>query len=126
MADFTFDDAAHLMRRMGFGGSAAEIDELVPRGRGGAVDYLLNFDSIDNEAMEQLIARSFDFSDPDNFERFNPDELRRWWFTRMVHTRRQFQEKITLFWHNFFATANSKVPERLMYVQNLMLRANAL
>src|SRR6266513_629649 len=44
----------------------------------------------------------------------------------MVHTRLPFEEKLTLFWHNHFATAISKVPEILMYIQNLTLRQNAL
>jgi uncharacterized protein (DUF1800 family) len=46
--------------------------------------------------------------------------------TRMALTKRQFQEKMTLFWHNHFATALSKVPRQYMYVQNLTLRAHAL
>ncbi|HSE37420.1 MAG TPA: hypothetical protein VLG74_08975 [Blastocatellia bacterium] len=28
MASITYDEAAHLLRRMGFGGSPAEIDEI--------------------------------------------------------------------------------------------------
>jgi uncharacterized protein (DUF1800 family) len=43
-----------------------------------------------------------------------------------VLTKRQFQEKMTLFWHNHFATSLSKVPRQYMYVQNLMLRTHAL
>ena len=52
--------------------------------------------------------------------------MQRWWFTRMVHTQRQFEEKMTLFWHNHFATASSKVDDIFMIVQNLTLRNNAL
>ncbi|MCI0489936.1 MAG: DUF1800 domain-containing protein [Blastocatellia bacterium] len=126
MATISYKEAAHLLRRMGFGGSAAEIDDLVARGREGAVDYLINYSQIDNSAMEDLLQRSFDFSDPFDFPRFNIAELQRWWLTRMVFTRRQFEEKMTLFWHDHFATAVSKVPELFMYIQNLTLRNNAL
>src|SRR5262245_32625188 len=108
MASITYDEAAHLLRRMGFGGSPAEIDELAARGREGAVDYLINYEQIDNRAMEQLIAGSFNFSDPNDLPNFNRGELLRWWFTRLVYTRRQFEEKMTLFWHNHFATSASK------------------
>ncbi|HKG22740.1 MAG TPA: DUF1800 domain-containing protein [Blastocatellia bacterium] len=126
MATLDFDQAAHLLRRMGFAGPPEEIDALVPRGREGAVDYLLNYNQIDNKPLDDLLAASFDFSNPRDNDKFNQAEIRRWWYTRMVHSRRQFEEKMTLFWHNHFATSLSKVEERLMYVQNLTLRAHAL
>jgi len=129
MASISFDDAAHLLRRMGFGGSPDELDQLAAFGsREAAVDHLLNYDRIDDSALDNLTAQKFQINDPplDN-TKFNPQELRRLWFTRMILTKRQFQEKITLFWHNHFATAISKVnQEVLMQVQNNTLRANAL
>ena len=126
MTALSYDDAAHLLRRMGFGGSPDEIEDLVSRGRESAVDSLINYNQVDNRALNDLIQASFDFSNPNDNTRFNGAELQRWWFTRMVYTRRPFEEKLTLFWHNHFATAISKVPELLMYIQNLTLRQNAL
>jgi uncharacterized protein (DUF1800 family) len=126
MASISHDEAAHLLRRMGFGGPPEEIEKLVSLGREGAVDYLINYDRIDNSAMEGVLEKSFDFRPPLDNIRFNSAEIRRWWFTRMVLTNRQFEEKMTLFWHNHFATALSKVPEVLMYIQNLTLRKHAL
>ncbi|MCL6636618.1 MAG: DUF1800 domain-containing protein [Alicyclobacillus sp.] len=53
--------------------------------------------------------------------------LREAWITRMVQTRHPFLEKMTLFWHNHFATAESKVNSPwLMLQQNNTLRKNAL
>ncbi len=126
MAGITYEESAHLLRRMGFGGPPEEIDDLASRGREGAVDYLLNFSQIDNRSLDDLLQRSFDFSNPGDPSRFNGGEMQRWWFTRLVHTRRQFEEKLTLFWHNHFATAISKVPDLLMFGQNPTLRQNAL
>ncbi|HSE98201.1 MAG TPA: DUF1800 domain-containing protein [Blastocatellia bacterium] len=127
MAALTFDEAAHLLRRMGFGGTPGEINDLIARGREGAVDYLINYGQINNSAMEDVLERSFDFSDPTINQNFNPREIRRWWFTRMILTRRQFEEKMTLFWHNHFATSLSKVPEVLMFIQiDRVLRPSAL
>jgi uncharacterized protein (DUF1800 family) len=126
MASITYDEAAHLLRRMGFGGPPDEIDGLVARGREGSVDHLINYSQIDNKAMEDLIAASFDFTDVRDNRRINQGEIRRLWFTRMVYTRRQFEEKMTLFWHNHFATALSKVQDVAMYNQNVTLRNNAL
>ena len=126
MADFTYDDAAHLLRRMGFGGNPAQISALQGMGMQSAVDSLLNFNLVDNSVLDNILASSFDFSNPTDFTKFNSGELQRWWFTRIVYTARPFEEKLTLFWHNHFATAVSKVPELFMYIQNRMLRANGL
>lgn len=127
MASLDYDGAAHLLRRMGFGGNPDEINGLADRGREGAVDYLLNYGQIDNSAMDSLLLQDFDFLTPpfDN-NQINNNEIRRWWFTRLVHTQRQFEEKMTLFWHNHFATSSSKVQDVLMYNQNLTLRQYAL
>jgi uncharacterized protein (DUF1800 family) len=126
MATIDINGAAHLLRRMGFGGNEEERNTLVGKGsREAAVDYLLNYSSIDNNAMEQLLTTNFDFP-TGTADTINQAEIRRWWTTRMVTTKRQFEEKMTLFWHNHFATALSKVQDILMYVQNLTLRQNAL
>lgn len=122
----TYDDAAHLLRRMGFGGSSDEINALVPMGREGAVNFLTNYQAIDDSALDSVLSSSFDFSDPTDNKNFNATEIKRWWYTRMALTKRQFEEKMTLFWHNHFATALSKVPDIYMYIQNLTLRAHAL
>lgn len=126
MTNIAYDEAAHLLRRLGFGGPPEEISDLASRGREGAVDYLMDFSQIDNGGMDRLLAAGFDLSNPDDPAKFNLEEIQRWWFTRMAHTRRQFEEKITLFWHNHFATAVSKVNERFMFIQNQTLRNHAL
>jgi len=126
MASITYYQAAHLLRRMGFGGSPDEIAALADSDRQAAVDSMMTYGSIDNSVLENLLKTSFDFSNPTNPNRFNRGEIERWWFTRMALTRRPFEEKLTLFWHNHFATAASKVPELFMFVQNQMLRANGL
>src|ERR1700730_711830 len=102
MAGITYEEGAHLLRRMGFGGPPEEIDDLVSRGREGAVDYLINFSQIDSSALDDLLQRSFDFSNPNDPSKFNGAEIQRWWFARLAHTGRQFEEKLTLFWHNHF------------------------
>src|SRR5215467_3469639 len=126
MTDLSYDQAGHLARRMGFGSPSDEINHLVSLGREQAVDSFVNFDQVDNSQLDSLIRRSFDFSNPYNFSRFNIAELERWWFTRLIYTARPFEEKMTLFWHNHFATAASKVADLLMYLQNQTLRSNSL
>ena len=53
--------------------------------------------------------------------------LRQWWLSLMLASGRSMQEKMTLFWHNHFVSAMSKVtyPQH-DYWQNKMLRENAL
>ena len=127
MANLSFDEGAHLLRRAGFGGTSDEIDDLVSRGREGAVDFLLNYTQIDNSEMNNLLPQSFDFLVPPTEQKeISNGEIRRWWFTRLAYTKRPFEEKMTLFWHNHFATSSSKVQDFLMYNQNLTLRQHAL
>src|SRR4029077_21238801 len=39
----------------------------------------------------------------------NDGQLSPWWLQRMLHSPHPLQEKMTLFWHNHFATSNAKV-----------------
>jgi uncharacterized protein (DUF1800 family) len=126
MAGITYDECAHLLRRMSFGGSPAEIEVISSLGKEGAVDLLINYEQVDNRSLDDLLRSSFGFSNPFDFPRFNRGELQRWWFTRMVYTRRPFEEKMTLFWHNHFATSASKTGDLFIYNQNLTLRSHAL
>ena len=128
MASIDYAEAAHMLRRAGFGGNPDEINALVARGsREAAVDYLINYETVNNQPMEALLAQSYDFSDgPRDNATFNQNLMRSWWFTRMITTARPFEEKMTLFWHNHFATALSGVQDVYMFNQNLLLRQNAL
>jgi uncharacterized protein (DUF1800 family) len=122
MAILTYDEAAHLLRRLGFGGPPDEINDLVARGREGAVDYLINYENIDNKAMDDALTAAQLTENRISVSAF----AQNWWIARMVLTRRQFEEKMTLFWHNHFATGLSKVEYNQMYVQNQTLRQSAL
>ena len=47
-----------------------------------------------------------------------------WWLDRMVRTQRPLVEKMTLFWHDHFATREGETPR--MLAQNRLLRKHAL
>jgi uncharacterized protein (DUF1800 family) len=50
-----------------------------------------------------------------------------WWLDRMVRTRRPLVERMTLVWHDWFATSNAGVgSQKLMLAQNRLLRRYAL
>jgi uncharacterized protein (DUF1800 family) len=54
-------------------------------------------------------------------------ELRAWWLREMVTTPTPLAERMTLFWHNHFVSAQPKVRwAALLYRQNVLLRAHAL
>src|SRR5260221_10097725 len=59
--------------------------------------------------------------------RTNINLARGWWLTRMLEGPHPLREKMTLFWHNHFATSNAKVqnPAR-MFRQYELMHAHAL
>lgn len=54
-------------------------------------------------------------------------EAQGWWFRKMLRTRAPLREKMTLFWHDHFATSIQKVKlPALMMLQNELFRSQAL
>jgi hypothetical protein len=49
-----------------------------------------------------------------------------WWLDRMVRTNQPLIERMTLIWHDWFATSSDAVDQRLMIGQNELFRRNAL
>jgi uncharacterized protein (DUF1800 family) len=116
----------HLLRRAGFGMSSDEraryADLSVPLLVDLLVDYERQPDDVDANIGQNAyvgVTTRGQFSPNTNIE----DARQRWLF-RMVHTRRPLQEKMTLFWHNHFATAYSKVAGAVGAVQGTKLMAN--
>jgi len=101
----------HLLRRAGFGVSSAETDTFRNMSIGAAVDYLVDYEGRPDD-VDSRIGRS-DHAKVTTRDVFTPDididDARQRWLFRMIHTRRPLQEKMTLFWHNHFATAFSKL-----------------
>jgi len=111
---------AHLLRRAGFSATPAEIDAMLPLGVAGAVDALLNYDQVNDPALDYANSVGLDLS--------KTTDAIRWWLLRMVYTTRPLQEKLTLFWHGILTSAVSKVSQRYLntlLAQNEFLRANA-
>lgn len=124
MSDFDRIEAAHLLRRAGFGGTQEEIDNLVQLGKEASVDFLLDYEKIDDSTMEAELAKQNFFPDPNQI---NVRQAQGWWLFRMVYTKRPLLEKLVLFWHNHFATAVKKVGNmRFMLKQNELFRKLAL
>jgi uncharacterized protein (DUF1800 family) len=115
---------AHLLRRAGFGADPHELTMYESMGFDTAVNHLVNYQTLDNSTVP---ARPEIVLSYENSEYGDLANIQWWWLNRMVKTSRPLEEKMTLFWHNHFATGFSKVGNPyLMYVQNRFLRANAL
>jgi uncharacterized protein (DUF1800 family) len=101
----------HLLRRAGFGASDDEITDYLELGFTESVRRLLNYETEPDDA-DALIGQPGYVSVTARGE-FLPrtviNDSRQRWLFRMVHSRRPLQEKMTLFWHNHFATAYSKI-----------------
>jgi uncharacterized protein (DUF1800 family) len=135
-----YDDARHLLARTGFGPTDAEIGAYAAMTREAAADNLLH--GAQSVATLQPPASVTDTSplrpprgdataeERKTFVRTQVREgleLRAWWISEMAVTRSPLTERMTLFWHNHFVSAQPKVrTTRLMYWQNATLRANAL
>jgi uncharacterized protein (DUF1800 family) len=104
-------DIEHLLRRAGFGARPDELDMYGQMSVRDAVETLVNFDAIADDVDSHIGAQGYvnvttrgQFAPQSNIT----DSRQRWLF-RMVHSDRPLQEKMTLFWHNHFATGYTKV-----------------
>ena len=61
MPELTYREAAHLFRRMGFNAPPEEITALVGANRDKAVNRLLNYQAVDNTALEAALRNDFNF-----------------------------------------------------------------
>ncbi len=123
-------NAAYLLRRAGFGPTAAEVAAFTQLGQEAAVSRLVDYEAVDNSALEGRVAAlrarfGQVIPQPEDVEKLYVlyDE----WAYRMIYTARPLEEKLTLFWHGHFATSYSKVDfADLLRVQNETLRRNAV
>ena len=101
----------HLLRRIGFGASEAEIEGYAELGYATALTTLINYESIFDDVDTKIGTPGYALVTSTG--RLAPEtniaHARQRWLFRMVHTERPLQEKMALFWHNHFATAYSKV-----------------
>lgn len=136
--NWSSDDAAHLLRRAGFGGTPAQINSLHAMGKSAAVEYLLTgklpadvaapFPAVELDPFKlEPIDANADRKAIQKGERQQLEQLRGWWVDRMVRTDRPLEEKMTLFWHGLFTSGMREVKSgRLMAEQNDLFRRSAL
>src|SRR5262245_29124759 len=101
----------HLLRRAGFGARPDELEAYFKLSFTGAVNRLVNYEQIPDDVDSKMFQPGYagitargPFSPTSNIV----DSRQRWLF-RMIHSDRPLQEKMTLFWHNHFATGYTKI-----------------
>ncbi len=95
---------AHLMRRVGFGASREELEARVAKGYKATVEELLNPEAEPVDRYEFLRYHP-GFWKPIT----SPGMGSAAWFHTMLNTQRLLEEKMVLFWHQVFATGQSKI-----------------
>lgn len=120
MPNLNYSDAAHLLRRTGFGGRPAEIDALIGLSREAAVDRVLDVSA----APPAYRPAGIDTA-PSEYAGWHLALY--WWFDRMTTTTAPLQEKMALFWHGHFACSDVKVQSwSAMFDQNQIFRTFGL
>ncbi len=112
------EQAERLLWRAGFGPRSGEAEHLAAKGLQGAVDSLVH-----PPATDKLVGRPpvVDGAPIAPKDAFGHDHL--WWLDKMVRTSRPLVERMTLIWHDWFATSNVTVgSQKLMLQQNDLFR----
>jgi uncharacterized protein (DUF1800 family) len=118
---FGRNQAERLLWRAGFGPKPGEAASYAKLGLRAAVDKLVD------PPKERLTGPKprVDGDPIAPLDAWGHDVL--WWLDRMVRTRRPLVERMTLVWHDWFATSNDGVgSQRLMIRQNNLFRTHAL
>ena len=117
----------HVLRRAAFGPSAAALTRWEGVSPASVVDHLVNYERQADDVDEKIgsadcvgVVQSGGAFSPNS----NIDHARQRWLFRMAHSERPLQEKMTLFWHNHFATAYSKLAGVYGSVQGTKMMAN--
>lgn len=126
---------AHLLRRTGFGPTAAEVDAATTKGYAAVVDDLVDFASPD--PVDTVPPPTFGPNQPAAQQGLTVEQrqaihkrrgadltaLQLWWLERMAKTTHPLREKLTFLWHGHFATSYDKVqnPEHMLR-QNQIFR----
>ena len=112
----------HLLRRASFGSTRDEADRYVSMGYQAAVDFLI--DSEDDSWVGEFMVRRFDH---EASGMINYPGSARIWLYRMITTNSPLREKMTLFWHQLFATGDDKVINgRVLHEQIQMFRTHSM
>ncbi|HJT77443.1 MAG TPA: DUF1800 domain-containing protein [Gemmataceae bacterium] len=96
--------AGHLYRRASFGATAAELEAAVREGPEATIDRLLH-----GGPGQEEFERETDALVPSIARANSGAQARAWYLYRLLYSPHPLRERLTLFWHNHFATSDRKV-----------------
>ncbi|HZA24795.1 MAG TPA: DUF1800 domain-containing protein, partial [Dehalococcoidia bacterium] len=96
---------AHLMRRAGFGATREELEARVKQGYEATVEELLETETQEPSDRLEFLRYHPGFWKPVT----SPGMGAATWLYDLINSQRVLQEKMALFWHQVFATGQSKV-----------------
>lgn len=112
----------HLHRRAGFAATWKEIQRDLQDGPQTAIDRVLSGEGRTDGVPDEFAAMA-DVIGDSAVAAANPQRLKAWWLFRILFTPDPLTEKLTLMWHNHFATSNLKVEDvPMMRRQNEIFR----
>ncbi|QDT99973.1 DUF1800 domain-containing protein [Gimesia aquarii] len=117
--------AAHLHRRTVFGATWKELQRDLTGKPQDAVTRVLS-DEVRADGVPDEFTSLANLIGNAATEQPNVERLKAWWIYRVLFTPAPLQERLTLMWHNHFATSNLKVNNlSLMKLQNDTFRKHA-
>ena len=140
---WTANEVAHLLKRTMFGATPDDINFFRGMSMGQAVDQLMTIPSAaPAPPVKNYTNNNIPTTDPDyniamgstwvNTNTTDADGARRssfkaWWMGLMINQERNIREKMTLFWHNHFATEANDIGRAIWaYKNNALCRQNSL
>jgi len=123
-------DVARLFGRAAFGATAADLDKWTGQPYAEVVSYLVDIPSPSNRApaIDDSQRLLFDKFDIGGLDTGTLQQAQSWWLERMRTTAYPLEERMTLFWHDHFATGINEKGTGVgaMVAQNQTLRQNSL
>lgn len=137
MQRLDFSDARHLVSRTALGQEWNSVSALKGRHRGDAVNILLKNQTNKTPLLPGMTSWNSIMKMTNHSNKGKRDarmqmgresvRLKQWWMSHLLTTKAPVQERMTLFWHNHFTSSFDKVQQpKIMYVQNQLLRENAM
>jgi len=135
--------ARHLLKRTVFGATKEQVDAFAAKGISACLDQLLDdsapqpsppvkeYNSSAAASPDTLIAAGQTWvNDPNNdgtVAALRRASFKKWWVGRLIFQEATLREKMTLFWHNHFATESADVGNaQYVYKHHQLLRSHAL
>jgi len=112
--------AGHLFRRAAFGANWDQLQQALSDGPQRTIDKLL-------KPQADIAAFNLTYDEYESSAVSSIGSLQAWWLRRIIQTPHPLLEKMTLFWHSYFAINSIKVKNpKLMLVYIKLLRSQAL